>query len=45
MSALNNISDDVLEESYYKAIELNLSSDFVEILIEEITMRDLQQKI
>lgn len=35
------LSDELLLESYYKAIELKLDSDFIQLLRDEIRKRDI----
>lgn len=42
---MKNLSDDLLIESYYKAMELNLSDDFIELIEKEIKRRSLVNKI
>lgn len=42
---MKNLSDDLLIETYFKAIELKLSSDFVFLVKEEIGRRSLLAKI
>lgn len=42
---MKNLSDDLLIESYYKAIELNLSIDFIKLIEKEIASRSLGHKI
>lgn len=39
------LSDELLIESYYKAKELNLSSEFIELIEKEIQRRALSHKI
>lgn len=38
------LSNELLLESYYKAIELDLSSDFIDLIIEEMDKRNLTYK-
>ena len=38
------LSNELLLESYYKAIELDLSSDFIDLIIEEMEKRNLTYK-
>ncbi|MDV2683045.1 sporulation histidine kinase inhibitor Sda [Alkalihalophilus lindianensis] len=42
---MNNLSDELLIETYYKAIELDLSPDFIELIRMEISRRSLSDKI
>ncbi|HZG60595.1 MAG TPA: sporulation histidine kinase inhibitor Sda [Anoxybacillus sp.] len=42
---MRNLSDELLIESYYKAIELKLSPDFIELIEREIFRRSLAHKI
>ncbi|WP_339228197.1 sporulation histidine kinase inhibitor Sda [Oceanobacillus sp. FSL K6-2867] len=42
---MENLSDDLLLESYYTACELKLSPDFLSLFEEEIHKRCLSQKI
>jgi developmental checkpoint coupling sporulation initiation to replication initiation len=42
---VKNLSDELLIESYYKAIELKLSQDFIELIKREIFRRSLEHKI
>jgi developmental checkpoint coupling sporulation initiation to replication initiation len=42
---MRNLSDELLIESYYKAIELKLSPDFIELIEREIFRRSLGHKI
>lgn len=42
---MRNLSDELLIETYYKAIELNLSEDFLELLKKEIHRRSLMDKL
>lgn len=42
---MNYLSDDLLIMSYFKAIELNLSPDFIEIIKDEIVKRSLDKHI
>ncbi|WP_368505988.1 sporulation histidine kinase inhibitor Sda [Alkalihalophilus sp. As8PL] len=42
---MNNLSDELLIETYYKAIELDLSPDFIELINMEISRRSLSDKI
>ncbi|MCK0471632.1 MULTISPECIES: sporulation histidine kinase inhibitor Sda [Halalkalibacter] len=42
---MKNLSDELLIETYYKAIELNLSHDFIELIRLELTRRSLTDKI
>jgi developmental checkpoint coupling sporulation initiation to replication initiation len=39
------LSDELLIESYYKAKELNLSNDFINLIKKEIERRSLSHKI
>ncbi len=41
MTAFDSLSDTLLKESYDKAIKLNLSPDFIEILKKELKIRGL----
>lgn len=38
------LSNELLLESYYKAIELDLSADFIDLIIEEMDKRNLSYK-
>ncbi|WNS77626.1 MULTISPECIES: sporulation histidine kinase inhibitor Sda [unclassified Bacillus (in: firmicutes)] len=42
---MRKLSDELLIESYYKAIELKLSSDFINLIKTEIHRRSLSHKI
>ncbi|MDQ0156040.1 sporulation histidine kinase inhibitor Sda [Robertmurraya andreesenii] len=42
---MRKLSDDLLLESYFKAKELNLSSDFILLIETEIHRRALSHKI
>ncbi len=42
---MQNLSDELLIETYYKAIELNLNHDFIELIRMEIAKRSLSDKI
>ncbi|HHY72934.1 MAG TPA: sporulation histidine kinase inhibitor Sda [Bacillus bacterium] len=42
---MRTLSDDLLLESFYKAIELNLSPDFIHLIEKEIERRSLNIKI
>lgn len=42
---MEHLSDELLLESYYKANELNLSSDFILLIKKEIQRRCLTHKI
>lgn len=44
-NTMKSLSDDLLVETYYKAIELQLSSDFIILIKEEIEKRSLLDKI
>ncbi|MDF2857161.1 MAG: sporulation histidine kinase inhibitor Sda [Neobacillus sp.] len=44
-SNLRKLSDELLIESYYKARELNLSSDFIHLIEKEIRRRSLYNKM
>lgn len=44
-NTMKSLSDDLLVETYYKAIELQLSSDFIMLIKEEIEKRSLLDKI
>ncbi|MCM3761153.1 sporulation histidine kinase inhibitor Sda [Alkalihalobacillus oceani] len=39
---LDHIDDTLMLESYYKAVELNLSQDFITILRNELERREIQ---
>lgn len=38
---MEHLSDDLLLQSYYKAKELKLSDDFIQLIKDEITKRQL----
>lgn len=38
------LSDELLLESYYRALELHLSSDFIKLITEEMEQRNLTYK-
>ncbi|GAF67173.1 sporulation histidine kinase inhibitor Sda [Alkalihalobacillus trypoxylicola] len=38
---MHSLSNDLLIQSYIQAKELNLSTDFIELLIEEMTRRNI----
>ncbi|GGE74814.1 sporulation histidine kinase inhibitor Sda [Priestia taiwanensis] len=42
---MNNISDELLIDSYYKAIDLDLHPDFIFLMESEIIRRSLQNKL
>lgn len=42
---MNNLSDDLLIESYFKAVDLNLSHEFIALIKKEIERRSLTHKI
>ncbi|MBP3951341.1 sporulation histidine kinase inhibitor Sda [Bacillus suaedae] len=42
---MKNLSDELLIETYYKAVELNLNYDFIELIRVEIAKRSLSDKI
>ncbi len=42
---MKQLSDDLLIETYYKAIELNLSQEFIRLIEEEIHRRLLTDRI
>lgn len=44
-TGMRKLSDELLIESYYKAIELKLSSDFINLIKTEIHRRSLSQVI
>ncbi|WNF38933.1 sporulation histidine kinase inhibitor Sda [Bacillaceae bacterium IKA-2] len=42
---MKNLSDELLVETYFKAIKLKLSSDFIFLIKEEIEKRSLLDRI
>jgi developmental checkpoint coupling sporulation initiation to replication initiation len=42
---MRNLSDDLLIESYYKALELKLNQEFIELIVNEISRRSLSHEI
>jgi developmental checkpoint coupling sporulation initiation to replication initiation len=44
-SDMRKLSDELLIESYHKAIQLNLSPDFIRLIENEIHRRALSRKI
>lgn len=44
-SDMRKLSDELLIESYFKARELNLSPDFIDLIESEIHRRSLNSKI
>lgn len=42
---MRKLSDELLIETYFKAIELNLNEDFIELIKLEINRRSLGDKI
>jgi developmental checkpoint coupling sporulation initiation to replication initiation len=42
---MNKLSDELLIEAYQKAVELNLSPDFIRLVEAEIHRRSLSNKI
>ncbi|TSB46797.1 sporulation histidine kinase inhibitor Sda [Alkalicoccobacillus porphyridii] len=42
---MKHLSDDLLIETYYKAIELELSTEFIELIKLELTNRSLEANI
>jgi len=43
--AIQNLPDNRLIESYYKAEELELEPDFIKLLSQEINRRDLRNEL
>jgi developmental checkpoint coupling sporulation initiation to replication initiation len=43
--SMKHLSDELLIESYYKAKELKLSPEFIELIEREIHRRSLEHKI
>lgn len=44
-SGMKQLSDSLLIQSYHKAIELNLSEDFIEQIMLEIKKRSIQHRV
>ncbi|SDM83460.1 developmental checkpoint coupling sporulation initiation to replication initiation [Fictibacillus solisalsi] len=44
-SLMENLSDELLIESYFKAKELRLSSDFISLIQQEIERRSLEKRL
>ncbi|MBA2940507.1 MULTISPECIES: sporulation histidine kinase inhibitor Sda [Paenibacillus] len=42
---MRQISDETLIDSYYKALDLRLESDFVDLLLAEIQRRNLKLQV
>ena len=42
---MKNLSDELLIDAYFKAIKLNLSKDFIQLIEREIQRRALSHKI
>lgn len=42
MSWLEEIDDSLLLESFYKAKEINLSKEFIQMLYQELTRREIE---
>jgi developmental checkpoint coupling sporulation initiation to replication initiation len=42
---MKHLTDDLLIESYYKAVELKLNPEFIELIEREILRRSLGHKI
>ncbi|MEQ6375832.1 sporulation histidine kinase inhibitor Sda [Bacillaceae bacterium S4-13-58] len=42
---MEHLSDELLIESYYKALELKLSVEFIKLIEQEIHKRSLSQKV
>lgn len=42
--AMQNLSDELLVETYHKARELNLSDDFLNLVLKEIELRAMYDK-
>ena len=42
---MEQLSNELLLESYHKANELNLSPDFIDLIIDEINRRNLNDKM
>lgn len=42
---MKSLSDDLLIETYFKAIELQLSVEFISLIKEEIERRSLLEKV
>jgi developmental checkpoint coupling sporulation initiation to replication initiation len=42
---VRQISDETLIDSYYKALDLRLESDFVDLLLAEIQRRNLKLQV
>lgn len=43
--AMKYLSDELLIETYHKAIELNLSEDFIYLIQEEIERRSIEKNL
>ena len=43
MKGLGRLSDELLVKSYLKALELDLESDFINLLLEELTKRNFER--
>lgn len=41
MNSLKMLQDQILMEAYYNALHLNLADDFIDLLFEEISRRNL----
>ncbi|MCM3712773.1 sporulation histidine kinase inhibitor Sda [Halalkalibacter oceani] len=42
---MDNLSNELLLETYFKAIDLELNEDFIELIYQEIVKRSLTDKI
>jgi len=42
---MHSLSDELLIQAYYRAIEEELSNDFIEMLFNEILKRNLQSQL
>jgi len=42
---MEHLSDELLLESFYEANKLNLSPDFIDLIIDEINRRNLNDKM
>ena len=45
IAKMENLSDELLIESYFKAMELKLSTDFVSLIKKEIDRRSLKERL
>ncbi|SFL38672.1 Sporulation inhibitor A [Gracilibacillus orientalis] len=45
MSGLKHLSNDLLIDSYFQAVKMDLESDFIGLLLDEIRSRGIESRI